>query len=132
MAIDLIGKWYTDLVDVYRDTDYKDGSVTKQMRLKVLSKVPCRVFRSARARPDMTDTAAEVVSSDALACANEVDIKAGDLLMITRGGRIGKQMKPPDRYFAGSTTYYYEPFGGVMPKLDHQEIPLLLEERIAE
>lgn len=129
MPLDLVGKWYTDYVDVFRNVEVLNGSITEFRRFKVHGKIPCRVFRSSRKRPIMEDTAAQIISGDALACAPEIDIQTGDELMVTRGGRIGYNTNP-DRYFAGQPTKYYEPFGGVMPNLDHQEIPLLTEERI--
>jgi len=64
-----------------------------------------------------------------LACANSVDIKAGDELFITPGGKLG-QKGPEKRYFAGEPFPYYEPFGGVRPKLAHQQVPLSGDSRV--
>ena len=77
----------------------------------------------------MSQTAASVTGESKLACANSVDIRAGDEVHITRGGRLG-QNSGELRFFAGRPEKYYEPFGAVMPGLAHQEVALLEEERI--
>jgi len=76
----------------------------------------------------MKDTAAQVDPSDTLACDNEVDIRAGDEIMVVRGGMLGSGKKP-QRYFAGLPVNYYEPIGGVVPNLAHQAVPLTGEKR---
>ena len=58
-----------------------------------------------------------------------MDVRAGDELVITRGGRLGKP-GPVIRAFAGEPNLYYEPFGAIIPGLAHQEIRLLQQERV--
>jgi hypothetical protein len=121
--------WYTDLATVNRTEAYQEGSLTKHRRITVAENVPCRVFQDSNARAMMRETAAEVSPRDMLACDNDADIRAGDELLIVRGGALGHDGEPA-RYFAGEPTPYYEPFGGAVPDLSHQEIPLSGERRI--
>ena len=121
--------WYTDTVDVFRVTKTKNGNLTKQARSKVHSAVPCRIYTSNDNTITMKQTAADLKQSAKLACDNSVDIRAGDELIITRGGRLGQTIGKT-RAFAGIPNYYYEPFGAVIPGLAHQEIMLMEEERV--
>ena len=77
----------------------------------------------------MTATAADVQQNDHLACDISIDVRAGDELMITRGGRLDRT-GPVIRAFAADPNLYYEPFGAIMPGLAHQEIRLLQQERV--
>ena len=121
--------WYTDIADVYRVQQVKDGSLTRNERKQVLAAVPCRVYRSGDRPVNMQQTAAYVQQTDKLACAVDVDIRAGDELIVTRGAKLGNP-GPITRAFAADPVYYYEPFGAVIPGLAHQEIPLLQQERV--
>ena len=103
--------WYTDLVDIYRVQNRREGALTKQDRVRVAMDVPCRVYRNSE-------------QEDKLACSNDVDIQAGDELILRRGARLGQARKPV-RAFAGEPAYFYEPFGAVLPGLAHQELALL-------
>ena len=121
--------WYTDTADVYRVVDVKDGNLTRHERRQVLSGVPCRVYEDHDRAIQMSRTAASVKQESMLACENSADIRAGDELIIHRGGGLGK----PGfgiRAFAGDPHYYFEPFGAVIPGLAHQEIRLLQEARV--
>lgn len=121
--------WYTDLADVFRVTKTKDGNLTRQERIQVLSGIPCRIYRSDAKAITPRSAAADYKQTSKLACDNSVDIQPGDELKIARGGRLGKTVALI-RAFAGDPTYYFEPFGAIMPGLAHQEIVLLQEERI--
>ena len=120
--------WYTDLLTISRNESYQDGNVTKQQRIEKANNIPCRVYRNSNPQTVMTETAAKVTYSDMLACENSVDIQAGDELSVIRGGGLG-YANPPTVYFAGSPTPYYEPFGGIIPDLAHQQVPLTNEKR---
>lgn len=119
--------WYTDLVDIHRVAPVKEGALTKHERVPVTKGEPCRVYRSGVHGPRMQPTAAKAESEDKLACANEVDIQAGDELLIHRGAALGRE-RQTIRAFAGEPAYFYEPFGAVLPGLAHQEVALLQEE----
>lgn len=121
--------WYTDLADVYRVRAVKEGDLTRHERVQVLTGVPCRIYRSGSRAIQMEQTAAHVRQEDRLACDVSVDIRAGDELIVTRGGRLGRS-GPAVRAFAADPTPYHEPFGAVLPGLAHQEIPLLQEARV--
>ena len=121
--------WYTDLMDVYRTAPVKDGNLTRHERAKVLEKVPCRIYQSDNKPISMSQTASSVQQNDHLACDISVDIHAGDELIITRGGKLGRQ-GPTIRAFASDPNLYYEPFGAIMPGLSHQEIRLMEQERV--
>lgn len=120
--------WYTDRMTIRRVTSYQDGALTRQERGTVAEDVPCRVYRSGPRGPRMTATAAYAEGAeDRLACGNDVDVRAGDELLIHRGKGLG-QIHRPIRAFAGEPVHYHEPFGAVMPGLAHQQLALLQKE----
>lgn len=121
--------WYTDTMEIYRVTPTTTGNLTSNQRQQVASSIPCRIYHSDQKPLDMSQTAASYNLTDKLMCANSVDIRAGDELLIQRGGRLGKTTETI-RAFAGDSTRYFEPFGAVIPGLAHQEIPLLRQERV--
>lgn len=121
--------WYTDTMDIYRVQDVQDGALTRHERQQVRTGIPCRVYQSDNKPINMTATAADVQQNDHLACDISIDVRAGDELMITRGGRLGRA-GPVIRAFAAGPNLYYEPFGAIMPGLAHQEIRLLQQERV--
>lgn len=120
--------WYTDTVDIYRVTDVADGALTRHERQQVAEGVPCRIYRSGDNPILMSQQAASIQQTDKLACGLDVDIHAGDELIVTRGAKLGRA-GPVTRAFAADPVYYYEPFGAVIPGLAHQEITLRQEER---
>jgi hypothetical protein len=131
MFAGLTAGWYTDSATIKRTEEYKDGNITKHRRDVVIAEnVPCRVYKSNPANAVMRDTAAELSSNDILACDNSADIKAGDEILVTRGGMLGHTGNPI-RYFAGDPEQYYEPFGGAVPNISHQQVPLSGERRIS-
>ena len=119
--------WYTDTVDIYRVSPVLSGAITTQEWQQVAAGVKCRVYRSQINGLNPTDTAARTQSTDKLSCANGIDIRPGDQLMVTRGGALNS-WNEPERYFAGSIQHFYDPLGGVVTGLSHQEIGLLLEQ----
>lgn len=121
--------WYTDVMDIYRVTPTTTENLTTNERQQVASAIPCRIYHSDKKPVTMSQTAASYNVTDKLMCANSVDIRAGDELLIQRGGKLG-QAGENLRAFAGDPTHYYEPFGAVIPGLAHQEIPLLRQERV--
>lgn len=121
--------WYTDMMDVWRNVDVLDGNLTRQERQKVLTGIPCRIYQSDNKPINMSQTAANINQNDHLACDISVDIHAGDELIITRGGKLGRP-GPTVRAFASHPNLYYEPFGAIMPGLAHQEIRLMEQERV--
>lgn len=121
--------WYTDTLDVWRNVEFKDGSLSRFERQQVLTGVPCRIYQSDNRAINMAQTAADIRQQDKLACAPDVDIRAGDELLIHRGAGLGKT-GPTIRAFAADPNLYYEPFGAVIPGLAHQEIRLLQQERV--
>ena len=114
----------------------KDGNLTRQERQQVLTGIPCRIYQRENKnikivpnQSNISQTASSVSQNDHLACGVSVDIHAGDELIITRGGKLGRH-GPTVRAFAGDPNLYYEPFGAIMPGLAHQEIRLLQQERV--
>ena len=91
--------------------------------------IPCRIYQSDNKAINMAETASNINETDHLACDVSVDVRAGDELVITRGGRLGKP-GPVIRAFAADPNLYYEPFGAIIPGLAHQEIRLLQQERV--
>ena len=121
--------WYTDLRDIYRVQATQDGTLTRHERVQVSAGVPCRIYQSDNKPIRMSQTASSVSQNDHLACGISVDIRAGDELIITRGGRLGRP-GPTIRAFASDPNLYYEPFGAILPGLAHQEIRLMEQERV--
>ena len=119
--------WYTDLVDVYRVVNTTTGNIDTQARQQVGGAIPCRVYSSQKNGPSMQDDAARVNGTDKLSCAVSVDIRAGDELLVTRGGALGRGGEP-ERYFAGNPQHYYDPVGGALTGLEHLEVGLLMQE----
>lgn len=121
--------WYTDLMDIYRVQAIQDGTLTRHARVQVSASVPCRIYQSDNKPIRMSQTASSVSQNDHLACGISVDIRAGDELIITRGGRLGRP-GPTIRAFASDPNLYYEPFGAILPGLAHQEVRLMEQERV--
>lgn len=121
--------WYTDRLTVRRVIPAKSGALTVQRRETVAENIPCRIYRSSPNPPRTGLAAASMESVEKLACANEADIRAGDELLIRRGGALGRT-GPEMRALAGEPVRFYEPFGAVIPGLAHQEIALLEKEYI--
>ncbi len=122
--------WYTESMDVYRNVDVSSGNLDGKKRRLVQEKIPCRIYSVKKNGPRMRQTAAMTDSVDKLACDLSVEIKAGDELHVVRGGMLGVQ-GDPERYFADRPHPYYDPVGGVLSGLEHQEVALLTEEIIS-
>lgn len=121
--------WYTDTMDVFRNVQTKEGSLTRMERQQVHADVPCRVYTTQTKGPTMSRTAASIERTDKLACTLGVELRAGDELIVRRGARLGSPLRE-SRYLAGEPALYPEPFGAVLPGLAHQELPLLRQERV--
>lgn len=121
--------WYTDTMEIYRVVPVTTGNLTSNERQRIASGIPCRIYHSDKKPLDMSQTAASYNLTDKLMCANSVDLRVGDELLIARGGKLGKAVETI-RAFAGDPTHYFEPFGAVIPGLAHQEAPLLRQERV--
>ena len=77
----------------------------------------------------MSQDAASVTQADHLMLDNDVDVRAGDELIIHRGALVGGSTQEV-RAFAADPNHYYEPFGAVIPGLAHQEVRVLQQERV--
>lgn len=121
--------WYTDTMEVYRNVDVVHGNVDKKERKRIAERIPCRIYSKQKSAPKMRQTAAVAEAVDKLACDLNVDIRAGDELHVVRGGMLGL-LKEAERYFAGKPHPYYDPVGGALSGLEHQEVVLLTEEII--
>lgn len=126
-----IKNWYTDEMDVYRITEAASGYTTVQNRQKVGEEIPCRIYAPGKNSPTIRDTAATGRDVEKVACALSVDVQEGDVLYITRGGRLGA-INNPERYIAGHPVKYYDPVGGAMTFIEHQEIGLMADNLIGE
>ena len=123
--------WYTDTVDIYRVSQTVNAGLIRNERRKepVLQGIPCRVYQSHDKTIKMEQTASSIYQESKLACDNSVKILAGDELLIHRGGVIGQEVDTI-RAFASEPHYYFDPFGGIISGLSHQEIVLLQQERV--
>lgn len=120
--------WYTDRMDIYRTEPVEEGALTRQERRQIATGAPCRLFHTGGNKLTLEREAASVGQSDWVQCGNEVDVRAGDELIIRPGAELNRQ-SPPLRAFAGQPNQYFEPFGAALPGLAHQEIPLERKER---
>ena len=121
--------WYTDKMEIWRNAQKIEDGLTSYARQKIANNVPCRIYLSDSQPITMEQTASHVKQNDKLMCGVDVDIKAGDQLIIKRGGGLGYSTTTI-RAFAAEPNYYFEPFGAVMPDLSHIEVRLLQEERV--
>lgn len=121
--------WYTDTVDVWRVVPTTTNNLTTNERQELYTAIPCRIYESDSKPIDMSQQGASINQNDRLMCDNSVDIRAGDQLIIHKGGGLGKTVANI-RAFAADPNYYFEPFGAVIPGLAHQEIRLLQQERV--
>lgn len=126
MSNPIFSGWYTDTLDIFRVVNSTAGNITRQERQQVGKAIPCRIYNSQKNGPNMTDNAARVSSTDMLACDVGTDIRAGDELLVTRGGVLGRGSEP-ERYFAGNPQHYYDPVGGALTGLEHLEVGLLMQ-----
>lgn len=126
-----ISQWYTDSMDVFRTVNSSDGNLTVQSREQVGFSIPCRVYAPDKSSPTMTDRASYGRGSEKVACGLTADIREGDELLITRGGALGHH-NTPERFFAGHPVKYYDPVGGAMTFIQHQEIGLIADNIIGE
>lgn len=125
--------WYTDNMDIYRQTDVQVGSLTKPGPLAlVASKVPCRIYRTNNPQMVATPTSSEYKTNDMIACAVTVDVQPGDKLIVYRGGRNKPSLAQEEIYYAGNATDYFEPYGGVTPRLQHKQLPVGAEHRTSK
>lgn len=119
--------WYTDRMDIHRVKPGKEGALIRHERVRIAENIPCRIYQNSVHPPRMQPTAAYTESVEKLACGIDVDVRAGDELLVYRGKGLG-QVRQTVRAFAGEPSHYYEPFGAVVPGLAHQEIALLQKE----
>lgn len=121
--------WYTDAMEIWRNVSTTINGLTKLTPQLIAENVPCRIYQTDDQPLKVEQTAAHILQNDKLMCDVNTDIKAGDRLIITRGGKLG--YKPMTiRAFAAEPNHYYEPFGAVIPGLAHIEVRLLQEERV--
>ena len=113
--------WFTDLMDVYRVESGTDGALTRQERVLVAATVPCRIYSPQKNNKNLRQAASEVYGDEKLACAVDVDIEAGDELIVTRGAALGRKTQPV-RYIASQPVLYFDPVGVAATGLEHMEV----------
>lgn len=107
---------YFDKLTIYRmDSSYKDPKTkqTKQVESIIAEDVSCALSQSKGRETKFTSTHGEVYGSYTLFCAPEVDIIAGDKIVVTN------QLGQVFNLWAGKPFKY----------ISHAEIPLSEEER---
>ena len=93
--------WYTDRMDIHRVTPVRDGALTRHERVQVAENIPCRIYRSGVHGPRMQPTAAYTESTDdKLACANTVDVRPGDELLVLGEAGQGLALVKNDVFLA--------------------------------
>lgn len=121
-----LSSWFSDLMDVYRVEATATNGLSRQQRQLVLQAVPCRVYSSQKNNINLRSTAATVREDEKLACAIDTDIQAGDELIVTRGGAMGRSIRT-ERYIASQPTLYFDPIGSAATGLEHMEVGLLAD-----
>lgn len=117
-------QWYTDLFNVYRVQQVTNLGVTTDKRILVTENQRGRIYRKSGSQLNNQLQAAELNINDNLMCDINVDIKAGDLIEVSRGYFIGKFNGNKEQYIAGEPVDYYIPFGGISPDLEHKQVQL--------
>ena len=115
--------WFTDTMDVWRVKAVTENGLTKQSREQVLSAVPCRIYSPQKNNLNLRTDAAAVVADEKLACPVDTDIQAGDEIIVTRGGALGRNIKT-ERFIASRPTLYFDPVGCAATGLEHMEVGL--------
>ena len=113
--------WFTDLMDIYRVEAVTTGALTRQERVLVAATVPCRIYSPQKYNINLRQAASAVYGDEKLACAVDVDIEAGDELIVTRGAALGRKTKPV-RYIASQPVLYFDPVGAAATGLEHMEV----------
>ena len=113
--------WFTDLMDIYRVEAVTTGALTRQERVLVAATVPCRIYSPQKNNLNLRQAASAVYGDEKLACAVDTDIEAGDELIVTRGGALGRKTKPV-RYIASQPVLYFDPVGAAATGLEHMEV----------
>lgn len=119
--------WYTDLFKVYRSQQETKLGVTGNMQRVLISKNNRgRIYRKSSPSLQTSPQASELQFNDQLMCDTELDIRAGDEIVVLRGFFIGKCHENDNGqvYIAGEPADYYTPFGGVAPDVEHKQVPL--------
>lgn len=117
-------QWYTDLFNVYRVQQVTNLGITTDKRILVTENQRGRIYRKSGSQLNNQLQAAELNINDNLMCDINVDIKAGDLIEVSRGYFIGKFNGNKEQYIAGEPVDYYIPFGGISPDLEHKQVQL--------
>lgn len=117
--------WYTDLFKVYRSIQKtKLGVTMNEERVLIASGCRGRIYRKSSPSLNNNPQASELQFNDQLMCDTDIDIKAGDEIVVWRGYHIGRATKEGQVYIAGMPADYYVPFGGVAPDVEHKQVPL--------
>lgn len=114
---------------IYRNEEKIHHHVNKKERILVEENIPCRIYSTQKNVSNRGDTTFLLQETDKVACDLSVTIKTGDEIFVVRGGMLGMK-KEPERYLAGKIQEFYDPVGGVLSGLEHQEIALLQDDFI--
>lgn len=107
---------YDSKATVYRNSNTKVGSVTKQQPQAVYTDMPCRRSKTTQGAINPTTGAATFTDSLKLFCSPEWAIETGDRIVVTG---------PPD--VPGKPATYFA--GDIAPYPTHQEIKLEIRRR---
>ncbi len=111
---------------IYRNEERTIHHVDKKERILVEENIPCRIYSTQKNVSNRGDTAFLLQETDKVACDLSVKIKT----------ELQAQKKEPivnlkaERYLAGKIQEFYDPVGGVLSGLEHQEIALLQDDFI--
>lgn len=120
---------YTDTFDLYRVVETEEGGITKHERVKLLESIPCRAYQNSTPGLQVSEQAAMSNADNQLCCDVDVDIRAGDEIIVHRMARVKSVSLSDRRYFAGRPTDFTMPFGGVWCDIEHKQVALLNEWR---
>lgn len=110
---DIFALTYEDRMDIYRSVKSVDeDGISKRGKLAAIeSDIPCAL--SKKDLPVLSGETNNVVASEVVFCKPEIDVREGDILIITRYGKKRK-------YAVGMPFDY----------ISHREIPVMFTERV--
>lgn len=110
---------YEDTLDVLRPEDTKDGSITRTALATVSEGSICALSHPGGGG-NQTDTFNLLDYDGKVFAPPEVDVRPGDVLHVTRFGRVDK---------AAQTVFVFEPVGQPAPYPTHQEIMVKVRDK---
>lgn len=121
--------WYKDIMRVKRLVEITVGNVKKKEYQTIYNKVKCKMYTTAQATLDTTQTSGVVQETNSLVYNNKYKLQAGDEIILWQYGIDYDDETKGERYIVGKPKVYKEPYGGVRPGLEHTQVQITLKTR---